>query len=204
MLLILNKVSEAIENIKEKLIDKKAYKIASDPIKRETFKTNYQVEFDDFIKEWIVVASYCVNCDIQIIELVADNEIDAYFIAIKNTINGRKPSLNEKCSNCISEINSLKKELLDKDNKIKAYQLALVPSEREKVEKNFDVFFDKDDKRWKVVTGYCQMGGCENKFYVAESEIDAYREAFERTLKNQRPVSDSACSECYNSFYADY
>lgn len=98
---LLNKVYKSYRNIKEKLINKKAYKIASNPMKRETFKTNFEIEFDEFIKEWIVVSGYCSDCGIQIITIVADSEVDAYFIAIKYTLKGRKPSLNEKCVNCI-------------------------------------------------------------------------------------------------------
>ena len=65
---------------------------------------------------------------------------------------------------------------------VDSYEIALDPKKVENMKINFDVNFDSNSNNWSVITGYCQLGGCNQEGIFYKSEFEARRKAIELTL----------------------
>ncbi len=70
---------------------------------------------------------------------------------------------------------------------VDSYEIALDPKKVENMKINFDVNFDSNSNNWSVITGYCQLGGCNQKGIFYKSEFEARRKAIELTLNGSKP-----------------
>lgn len=100
----------------------------------------------------------------------------------------------------LKKLNELTIDSNAKEKTIESYGIALDPEQVEKVKINFDVDYDSELNRWGVITGYCQLGGCNQKGIFFKSELEAKRKAIELTLNGNKPKSTAPCPSCSTEY----
>lgn len=90
-------------------------------------------------------------------------------------------------------------------------RFAVIPAEADESEFVFDdepgeaaaeAALQSASGKWDVVTGYCQLGGCE--FTTSfEDRRSALIYAATMTLLGQRPSTNTACNRCYAEYIRD-
>ena len=132
-------------------------------------------------------------------EIETDNHIQS--------ITSRLSNLEEKYRReCLDHAVTLKKlnELTVvssvREKTIDSYEIALDPEQVETMKMNFDVDFDSKSNRWGVITGYCQLVGCNQEGVFFKSELEARRKAIELTLNGNKPRSTAPCPSCSSEY----
>ncbi|QUW20922.1 hypothetical protein JSQ81_13995 [Sporosarcina sp. Marseille-Q4063] len=100
----------------------------------------------------------------------------------------------------IEKLNGLTVVSSAKEKIIESYEIALDPERVEKTKINFEVDIDDKSNRWSVITGYCQLGGCNQEELIFNSEFEARRKAIELTLNGNKPKSTTSCPSCFSEY----
>lgn len=61
---------------------------------------------------------------------------------------------------------------------------------------NFDIFFSEEKDTWRMVTAFCNTGGCYVESIAFASEEEAKIEATLRTNQGKKMQTVSICTEC--------
>jgi len=126
-------------------------------------------------------------------------ETDNHIESITSRLSEFEERYRKECSEhtvTLEKLNELTVVSSAKEKTIHSYQIALDPEQVEKMKINFDVYFDSKSNRWSVITGYCQLGGCNQEGIFFKSEFEARRKAIELTLNGNKPKSTAPCQSC--------
>lgn len=126
-------------------------------------------------------------------------EKDNHIKSITSSLSNFEKKYHEECSQhavTLNKLNEITVVSSAKEKVIDSYKKALDPEQLEKMRINFDVDFDSKSNRWSVITGYCQLGGCNQEGIFFKSEFEARRKAIELTLNGNKPKSTAPCPSC--------
>lgn len=130
-------------------------------------------------------------------------ETDNHIESITSSLSDFEEKYRKECSQhavTLNKLNELTVVSSAKEKIIDSYELALDPEQVEKMKINFDIDFDSKSNRWSVITGYCQLGGCNQEGIFFKSEFEARRKAIELTLNANKPKSTTPCPSCSSEY----
>lgn len=128
-------------------------------------------------------------------KLERDNHIES----ITSRLSDFEEKYRKECSQhvvTLKELSELTAVSYAKEKTIESYEIVLDSEQVEKMKINFDVDYDSESNRWSVITGYCQLGGCNQEGIFFKSELEAKRKAIELTLNGNKPKSTAPCPSC--------
>lgn len=130
-------------------------------------------------------------------------ETDNHIESITSSLSDFEEKYRKECSQhavTLNKLNELTVVSSAKEKIIDSYEIALDPEQVEKMKINFDIDFDSKSNRWSVITGYCQLGGCNQEGIFFKSEFEARRKAIELTLNGKKPKSTTPCPSCSSEY----
>ena len=130
-------------------------------------------------------------------------ETDNHLESITLSLSDFKEKYYNECSQhavTLNKLNELTVVSSAMEKIVDSYEIALDPKKVENMKINFDVNFDSNSNNWSVITGYCQLGGCNQKGIFYKSEFEARRKAIELTLNGSKPKSTTSCPSCYSEY----
>ena len=90
-------------------------------------------------------------------------ETDNHLESITLSLSDFKEKYYNECSQhavTLNKLNELTVVSSAMEKIVDSYEIALDPKKVENMKINFDVNFDSNSNNWSVITGYCQLGGC--------------------------------------------
>ena len=130
-------------------------------------------------------------------------ETDNHLESITLSLSDFKEKYYNECSQhavTLNKLNELTVVSSAMEKIVDSYEIALDPKKVENMKINFDVNFDSNSNNWSVITGYCQLGGCNQEGIFCKSEFEARRKAIELTLNGSKPKSTTPCPSCYSEY----